>query len=164
MSDPAQIRACVVLYAEDDPNDVFFMRRGFSKMGGVRLHIVEHGGAAIDYLSGAGAYGDRTQYPLPTLLILDVKMPECSGLEVLAWVRARDEFATLPVVMFTSSTQGSDVAESRRLGADGYFVKPSNAMNLARLMESIVTKAQVPRAGAERATFDLQENVFGSTP
>ena len=79
-----------VLYAEDDENDVFFMERAFSKLQ-LRdaLRVVPNGRAALEYLSGAGVFADRTKHPLPELLLLDVKMPEMSGLEVLKWARAR---------------------------------------------------------------------------
>jgi CheY-like chemotaxis protein len=128
-----------VLYAEDDENDVFFMQRAFAKLRRPDdLHIVANGRQAVDYLRGAGEFADRSKFPQPHVLLLDVKMPELSGLEVLAWARARPEFATLRIVMFTSSTQASDVEVSRTLGASAYLVKPSNAEGLAALVDGVV--------------------------
>jgi CheY-like chemotaxis protein len=147
----------VVLYAEDDPNDAFFMRRAFSKLNEhVVLSLVSHGQEAIDYLSGAREFADRSRYPLPMLLLLDIKMPERSGLEVLAWLRSRPEFALLPALMFTSSTQETDVDLSRRLGANAYLVKPSNAADLSVLMHEILTLSAtgLPANGY----FSLKEN------
>ncbi len=148
-----------VLYAEDDPNDAFFMRHAFTKLNGaVTLNIVSHGRAAIDYLSGAGEYGDRSRYPLPMLLLLDVKMPERSGLEVLSWVRSRPEFTALPVLMFTSSSQQTDIASSRSLGANAYLVKPSNAANLYLLMQDILKVLATGLPGHGR--FPIKENLL----
>jgi len=73
-----------ILLVEDDPNDVFLLERAFEKAG-LRdlLKVVTDGGQAIDYLSGRGAYEDREQFPLPFLLLLDLKMPGTDGFEVL---------------------------------------------------------------------------------
>jgi CheY-like chemotaxis protein len=127
-----------VLYAEDDANDAFFMEIAFEDLKRAEsLRIVTNGKKAIEYLTGAGEFADRVKYPAPTLLLLDVKMPAMSGLEVLAWVRARPEFRTLPVVVFSSSTQDADIEFCRAHGANAYLVKPSNADNLAALVLKI---------------------------
>ncbi len=159
MTDPVAANR-TVLYAEDDPNDAFFMGRAFEKLGaGVGLKVVSNGREAIDYLSGVDEYADRARYPLPTLLLLDVKMPQLSGLEVLAWARARTEFAALPVLMFTSSAQKSDVDRSRDLGANGYLVKPSNSTHLHLLIQDIlkVVADGLPADGR----LPIKENLIG---
>lgn len=128
-----------VLYAEDDDNDVFFMTRAFRKMGAERwLRVVPNGRSAKSYLAGEGVYADRAAHPLPGLVMLDVKMPHVTGLQVLDWVRERPELAALPVVLFSSSTHDADVDYCRAHGASGYFVKPSNAEDLARLMRPLL--------------------------
>lgn len=129
-----------VVYAEDDENDVFFMERAFSKLK-LRgaLHVVSNGREAVDYLAGAFAYADRSKYPLPDILLLDVKMPEMSGLEVLKWARAQPEFQALPIVLFTSSTQRTDIETSREYRASAYLVKPSNSENLEMLVSKILS-------------------------
>jgi CheY-like chemotaxis protein len=132
----------IVLYAEDDENDALFMRRAFAKLNWAdALRIVPNGKEAIDYLSGEGAYADRAQHPLPTLLILDVKLPGMSGLEVLTWLRAHPVLGRLAVVMFTSTMQASDVAYSRKHGANAYLVKPAQAEHLAVLMKDLIDAA-----------------------
>jgi len=129
----------IVLYGEDDANDAFFMERAFAKLGRREaLRIVPNGGIAVQYLEGAGKFADRSQYPDPSLLLLDVKMPEVSGLEALAAVRRRVAFAAIPVAMFTSSTQATDIAFCRAHGANAYLVKPSNAAGLAPLVEGLL--------------------------
>lgn len=134
-----------VLYAEDDENDVFFMQRAFRKLDlKPVLRVVPNGKVATEYLSGAGPFGDRSTHPLPQLLLLDLKMPIMSGLEVLEWARAHGEFASLPIVLFTSSTQKSDVDFCRLHGADAYFAKPSNSSHLEGLMRSILAALESP--------------------
>lgn len=133
----------VVLYAEDDPNDAFFMERAFTKLQRASsLKVVPDGQHAIDYLAGAGDFGDRARFPLPGLLLLDVKMPRRSGLEVLQWVRAQPDLARMPVVMFTSSTQRADIEFSRTHGANAFLAKPSNAEHLSLLVKEILAAAE----------------------
>jgi CheY-like chemotaxis protein len=128
----------IVLYAEDDANDAFFMEVAFEDLKRAdALRIVRNGKKAVEYLTATGEFADRARFPLPDLLLLDVKMPAMSGLEVLAWVRARLEFSALPVVIFSSSTQDSDIEFCRAHGANAYLVKPSNADNLAALVQKI---------------------------
>ncbi len=130
----------LVLYAEDDENDAFFMERAFARLHRrCALRIVPNGRHVIDYLAEAGAYRHRHRFPLPALLILDVKMPELTGLEVLHWVRRQEApFASLPVVIFTSSTQEKDVARSREDRASAYLVKPSSADHLVLLVDELL--------------------------
>jgi CheY-like chemotaxis protein len=127
-----------VLYAEDDENDAFFMQRAFAKNKWAhRLRVVPNGRRAVEYLRGEGEFADRAKFPLPGIVLLDVKMPEMSGLEALRWIRTEHQFDAVVIVMFTSSTQKSDVEFSRTHGANGYFVKPSNADMLARLVADV---------------------------
>ena len=149
--------AGAVLYAEDDENDVFFMERAFSKlkMRGA-LRVVPDGRAAVNYLEGTGAYADREKHPLPNVLLLDVKMPQMSGLEVLTWARAQPQFQSLPILLLTSSTQRTDIEYSRAQGASGYLVKPSNSENLAALVRRILDACS-PAPDAARI-LDLEEN------
>ena len=91
-------RSAVLLLVEDDPNDVLFMTRALKKAQ-IRqtLRVASDGQQAIDYLEGTGIYGDRTRYPFPCLVLLDVKLPKKSGLEVLRWLRNHPEHKDLPV-------------------------------------------------------------------
>ena len=114
-----------ILLAEDDPNDVFFMQRALTKAGlNTPLHIVRNGQEALEYLGGLGKFGDRAEYPLPSLLLLDLKMPFVDGFEVLAWARSQPGLKQLPIVVLTSSAQDSDREKAAGLGASAYFVKP----------------------------------------
>src|SRR3974377_337714 len=92
-----------ILLAEDDKNDAFLMQRAFDDAGFRNpLFLVQNGQEVVDYLDGAGRFSARTQYPIPGLLLLDLKMPLMDGFDVLAWLRERPEFESLPVVVLTS--------------------------------------------------------------
>ena len=128
----------VILYAEDDENDAFLFQHALSRADiGRRLVIVPNGRSAIEYLSGTGAYADRTQYPLPSLVLLDVKMPVLSGLDVLKWIRSSPAHAKLAVFMMTSSNEDSDIRRAYSEGVDGYLVKPNKVDDLVQMIRSL---------------------------
>ena len=114
-----------ILLVEDDPNDVLLIQRAFQKAG-LRnaLKVVRDGEQAIDYLSGKGNYSQRDRYPLPFLLLLDLKMPGTDGFEVLQWVRSEPNLKRLLVVVLTSSNLQADVDRAYESGANSYLVKP----------------------------------------
>ena len=117
-----------ILLAEDDDDDALLIRRALRKADiDVPVHVVRDGVAAADYLSGVGPYADRERYPFPGLLLLDIKMPHRSGLEVLGWLRAQPAIGHLPVVVLTASREARDVERAFELGADSYVVKPGSA-------------------------------------
>ena len=127
-----------VLYAEDDVNDAFLLERAFSKAEVINpLVIVSDGNAAIDYLSGKGHFAQREENPLPCLVLLDLKMPGKSGLEVLEWMHNDPTVSTLPVLMFTSSSQEKDVRHAYLLGANGYLLKPNLPDGLLSLVRAL---------------------------
>src|SRR5687768_14138035 len=103
----------LILYVEDDDNDVFLMQRAFKQAGiGNPLQILSTGTAAMEYLSVADPFADRDQYPLPGLVLLDLKLPGASALEVLKWLRRQPATSTLPVIILTSSNQESDMQQA----------------------------------------------------
>jgi len=114
-----------ILLVEDDANDVLLIQRAFQKAGMPQLlKIVRDGDQAIDYLGGNGIYANREKYPLPFLVLLDLKMPCTDGFEVLQRVRAEPELKRLLIVVLTSSNNQSDVDRAYELGANSYLVKP----------------------------------------
>src|ERR1041384_3523205 len=126
-----------VLYAEDEPDDIFFMKRAFRPAGiGEQLRTVNDGNEAIDYLAGRGKYSNRRENPLPSVVLLDLKMPETSGFEVLQWIRTHPGVATWPVVIFPSSSQPADIERASTLGANGYLVKPGSPDLLIDLVKA----------------------------
>jgi CheY-like chemotaxis protein len=95
--------------------------------------VVWNGQEAIAYLKGAGKYSNRDEYPLPDLLLLDLKMPRVNGFEVLQWIRQQPGLAPLRVLVLTSSDQIRDVNEAYRLGANSFLVKPLDFEDFAQL-------------------------------
>jgi CheY-like chemotaxis protein len=127
-----------MLLVEDNPDDVFLFTRALSKAKRPHpLHVVTSGRAAIDYLSGTGKYGDRNAFPLPELIMLDLKMPLLSGFEVLQWIRGDGVARLIPVIVLSSSALPEDVNRAYALGANAYMVKPANADALERLIQTI---------------------------
>jgi CheY-like chemotaxis protein len=88
------------------------------------VRSVGDGDQALAYLSGAEPYANREEYPMPSLILLDLKMPRKSGLEVLAWIRQQSNLKRMPVVIFTSSKHDHDINRAYDLGANSYLVKP----------------------------------------
>jgi DNA-binding response OmpR family regulator len=114
-----------VLVVEDDPNDVVLLQRAFrrSKLANPVVYLGD-GEAARAYLAGENAFADRRTHPLPVLILLDLKLPRLSGLDLLAWLRDQTHLAGLPVVILTSSRETRDVETAYSLGANSYLVKP----------------------------------------
>lgn len=127
-----------VLYAEDGEDDVFLMTRAFARTGITNpLTVVGNGQEAIDYLTGAGAYSDRQKHPLPCLMLLDLNLPQKSGLDVLKRIRSEPAVATLPVIVLTSSLQDTDIHRAYLQGANAYLVKPNKQEELTRMLENV---------------------------
>jgi CheY-like chemotaxis protein len=130
-----------VLVADDDANDVFFLRRAFQKAG-LTCSIVEvpDGERAICYLSGSDGFADRTRFPVPTLLFLDLKMPKVSGFEVLEWLQKHNGLLTIKVVVLSSSNLPGDMQKARSLGAHDYRVKPADIDDMITMVKDIATR------------------------
>lgn len=128
----------VILLAEDREDDIVLVQRAFAK-GEIQnpLFVVHDGDEAISYLSGIGKYGNRAEYPLPDLLLLDLKMPKVDGFEVLKWVRQQPGFSALRVVVLTSSDQIRDVNTAYRLGANSFMVKPTDFENVLEMAKTL---------------------------
>jgi CheY-like chemotaxis protein len=126
-----------ILLIEDDENDVFFFRRALSSTGMDHpLQVARHGQEAIDYLQGAGKFGDRAEFPPPCLILLDLKLPFVMGLDVLKWIRQQPDPASI-VLILSSSREEADIAAAYRLGANGYLVKPAQASDLVDMVRAV---------------------------
>src|SRR6185436_16500274 len=124
-----------VLLVEDDPTDVVFMRRAWKAAGVLpSLQVVTNGEEALAYLSGEGIYADRSTYPVPAYVLLDLKIPLMSGLEVLEWIRKNSLLRELPVYVLTSSEQPDDVRRAKELGISEYLVKPNSYADLLAIV------------------------------
>ena len=120
----------VILLAEDREDDILLIRRAF-KMAFLDnpLQVVRDGEECIAYLSGTGKFSNRAEYPLPDLLLLDLKMPRMDGFEVLSWVRQHPTLSSLRTIVVTSSECIRDVNRAYQLGANSFLVKPSDFLN-----------------------------------
>lgn len=123
-----------VLLAEDNEDDLFLSTRVLTKAGISPVHHVEDGQQAMDYLAGVGAYADRARFPLPDLLLLDLKMPAYTGHEVLEWLRRQPGLETLRVYILTSSDEPRDRQRVQKAGVQGYLVKPLLPEHVAALL------------------------------
>jgi CheY-like chemotaxis protein len=114
-----------VLHIDDDPNDTALLQAAARKASAdFQLQNVEDGEQAMAYLGGANEYADRRLYPLPSLVLLDLKMPKSTGFEVLDWIRKHPELGKIPVVVLSGSELKDDMDQAMSQGANSYMVKP----------------------------------------
>ena len=129
----------VILLAEDREDDIILITKAFEKTQlNFPLYVVRDGEEVIAYLDGFGKFSNRAEYPLPDLLLLDLKMPGTDGFEVLRWVRSQPGFGHLRILVLTSSTDIHDVNRAYSLGANSFMVKPfdfENTKELARVIK-----------------------------
>lgn len=127
-----------ILLVEDDPGDVFRIQRAFRKLNlESSLQVVTDGEKAIHYLSGQDHYQDRDRYPLPVLMLLDLKLPRYSGFEVLSWLRTESNLRQLPVIVLTSSDYQLDIDRAYELGANSYLAKPPGPDALLEMVQTV---------------------------
>jgi CheY-like chemotaxis protein len=113
-----------ILLIEDNEDDVFLMRRAL-KTAGIRnpVQIMEDGQQGIDYLAGAGPYADRSRFPYPEVVFLDLQLPYKSGFDVLEWLM-NSPLSKPVVIVLSSSNSPHDMARCTELGAAHYAIKP----------------------------------------
>ena len=127
-----------ILLVEDNYNDVLLIQRAFRKAKiQPSMSIVSDGDRAIAYLAKEGEYADSDCFPEPLLILLDLKLPRRSGLEVLAWIQQQPDLKRIPVIVLTSSRENSDLTQAYDLGVNSYLVKPINFHDFVRLIELI---------------------------
>ncbi len=129
-----------LLVVEDNPDDFFILRRAL-KNAGVTEEIdhVSDGETAIQFLQpiASGEANPLASPELPTVVLLDLKLPRTSGLEVLKWIRSQEKLAGLSVIMFSTSQQKSDVTAAYHLGANAYLVKPPTVSELVEMLQAM---------------------------
>ena len=128
----------VILLVEDRDDDVYLVRRALSKAD-VRnpFFVVQNGEEALAYLDGLGKYSNRDEFPLPDIMLLDLKMPRMDGYEVLRAVRSKPDFKALRIIVLTSSEDLNDVNKAYELGANSFLVKPLEFENYVAMMRTL---------------------------
>jgi CheY-like chemotaxis protein len=127
-----------ILLAEDNEDDVLLLRQAFRKAGAAsHLHVVPDGAEALAYLKGEGPHGDRSEFPFPDLMLLDLNMPRVNGFEVLEWVRQDAECGRLVVHILTSSSRDADVRRAYDLHANTFVLKPSRVDELVAFVTAL---------------------------
>lgn len=133
-----ELEKLTILLVEDDENDVLLIQRAFRKAKLLNpTQVVRDGDEAIAYLSGDPAFSGRAVSPLPTMILLDLKLPRLGGHEVLQWLRGQEDLKRIPVVVLTSSKESVDVNRAYDLGANSYLVKPVELNSLIEMVKSI---------------------------
>jgi CheY-like chemotaxis protein len=133
MSDQA-----LFLLVEDSETDAILIRRAFVKGNIINpLQVVTNGDQAIAYLKGEGPFANRAEYPLPELVLLDLKLPGIDGFQVLRWIRQQPELKALRVVVLTSSDRIQDVNLAYQLGANSFLVKPVDFERFVEISQAL---------------------------
>jgi CheY-like chemotaxis protein len=120
-----------ILYVEDDPNDAVVFERALKKSGlALDLQMTHDGMFALEYLNGEEQFADRETFPLPQIILTDMKMFRMGGIELLEWVRKSRKFCDLPVVLFSTSSEDIDVNQAMEAGATAYFRKTYQCLDV----------------------------------
>ena len=129
-------RIPTILVVEDDPNDQFILERGFRKIGvKTPIHLVGNGLEAIAYMMGEGKFANRTEFAYPTFIMTDLKMPGADGFAVLEFLKGNPEWAVIPTIVFSASSDRDDIKKAYMLGASSYHIKPSANVALAHQLQ-----------------------------
>jgi len=131
-------RPAHILLVEDSPMDVELTLDAFQEHRlAITIHTARDGAAALDYVFGKGQFADRKKFPLPDLILLDLKMPVVDGHEVLRRIKESEVLRRIPVVVLTSSSEEGDRAMSYDNGANSYLVKPVSFDGFLSVVASI---------------------------
>lgn len=135
---PRKIRNAVILLVEDNADDALLLKDAFHEVNIINsILVLENGKKAIAYLKGEGIYANRKQYPLPILILLDLKLPILSGFEVLKWLKQQPILKRIPVLIMTSSNIPEDINKAYDWGANSYLLKPLDSDDLIRISQQI---------------------------
>lgn len=143
-----------ILLVEDSEDNILLIRHAMHKAGVTTpLEVVTSGEQAIEYLGGTQRYSDWNKFPLPALVLLDLKMPGMGGFDVLRWIRQRPGLKALRVAMLTSSDMPSEIKLAHDLGANIFLTKPVQLERLIEIMKTLsdhwLRQAQLPAVTRE---------------
>lgn len=126
------------LFAEDSTDDAMLTIRGLKKSGLTnKIHHVKDGAEALDFIYCRGVYASRNSKEYPKLILLDLKMPKVSGMEVLEKIKSDPDLKSIPIVILTSSKEDPDIKKCYALGANSYIVKPVESENFFQVLKDL---------------------------
>jgi len=135
----------LILLVEDDPNDALLAKCALERAGVTSpITHLSDGEEAVNYLAGYPPFHDRAKHPLPSLILLDLKMPKLTGFEVLNWLQSRPELAKIPVVILTGSMLSEDREQARQFGVVGFEVKPVEFEQMVAIAQNIKVRFPSP--------------------
>lgn len=127
-----------IMLIEDEASDALLIRRAFEKAGVENpIQTVINGDKALAYFEGIGEYQDRSKYPLPIFILLDLKLPGMMGLQLLKWIRSRRDLRLIPVVVLTVSADDINVRSAYEAGANSYLLKPADRDEVFRVIADV---------------------------
>jgi CheY-like chemotaxis protein len=127
-----------ILIADDSADDVLLTKHQFEKSKIINpIQVVSNGESVINYLEGNGAYRDREKFPYPILLLLDLRMPRKGGLEVLEWQQTHSRHNSLPIIMFTGSSDVKEMNRAYQLGARSFLTKPVSFADFSDAIQGV---------------------------
>lgn len=164
--------ANAILLVEDEENDAYFMQIAMKKAGLLGpIRVASDGRQAIDYFKSALKPGSNGEFPLPGLVLLDLKLPFVMGLDVLKWIRQQPHLAPI-VLILSASSEVEDIATAYHLGANAYLIKPSEVRQLDGMVQSIkdfwlTHNTPPPQPNLERVVVGLaqrcRQDVFATS-
>ena len=132
------LQPAVILLAEDEEDYVLLLKKALAEANVANpLQVVSTGQDLKAYLKGEGKYASRDEFPLPDLLLLDIKLPGYTGLEIIGWARSQPGLARLRIIILTSSERMRDINDAYRLGANSFLLKPYDFADLVHLSKMI---------------------------
>jgi len=137
-----------MLLVEDDENDIVLVRKAIETAGaGHWVHAVYDGEQAIQYLQGLGPFADRQKFPIPNVVMTDLKMHKMGGFELLRWLRTNPMFSVIPTIVYSNSALEADVRQAYQLGANSYIAKPTSLSGLVdtlRILHEYWSRCECP--------------------
>ena len=153
----------LILIVDDSEDDITVVRKALQKASIANpLYAVKSGEEAIQYFKGEGRYSNRDEYPLPDLLLLDLKMPGIDGFEVLRWIRQQPTLSATRVVVLTGSDHIRDVNQAYQLGANSFMVKPEdfeNYLEIGKTLEKYwLRQSKAPQTSREPREREMRSH------
>ena len=132
------MKQCVLMMADDDPDDREFVREAFDECGFEGdFRFVEDGEELVHYLTHSGSFEGRAQLPVPDLILLDLNMPRMDGREVLSYIKEKDEFKHIPIVVLSTSDSEEDIRKTYDLGVNSFVTKPSSFSDIVEMARGL---------------------------